>query len=77
MEAGGARVRDEIQTLSSTPYQPPHIQPATPYQPLATPYQPPSPVTSTQQSAVGQLLPVLPSKLNDTLAEIVADSSSG
>ena len=32
----------EIQTLSSTPYRPPHIQPATPYQPLATPYQPPS-----------------------------------
>ena len=71
MEAVGARrVRDEIQTLSSTPYQPPHIQPATPYQPPATPYQP-------QQSAVGQLLPVLPSKFNDTLAELVADSSSG
>ena len=42
MEAVGARVRNEIQTLSSTPYQTPHIQPATLYQPLETPYQPPS-----------------------------------
>ena len=83
MEAVGARVRDEMQSLSSTPYQPPQIQPVTPYQPLATQYQPPSTqyqslqLPPTQQSAVGQSLPVLPSKFNDTLAELVADSSSG
>ena len=41
MEVVGARVRDEMQALSSTPYQPPQIQPSTPYQPPATPYQPP------------------------------------
>ena len=76
MEAVGARVRDEMQAMSSTPYQPPQIQPATPYQPLATLYPPPStpylpPSTQyqslqlppMQQSAVRPSLPVLPSKL--------------
>ena len=42
MEAVGAHVRDEMQAMSSTPYQPPQIQPATPNQPPATPYPPPS-----------------------------------
>ena len=76
MEAVGARVRDEMQALSSTPYQPPQTHPATPYQSPSTQYQslqlPP-----IQQSAVGQSLPVLPSMFNDTLAELVDDSGSG
>ena len=77
MEAVGAHVRDEMQAMSSTPYQPPQIQPATPYQPLSTPYQPPSTqyqslqLPPMQQSAVRQSLPVLPSKL------MAPDSGSG
>ena len=76
MEAVGARVREEMQVMSSTPYQPPQIQPAIPYQPPATPYPPPStpylpPSTQyqslqlppMQQAAVHPSLPVLPSKL--------------
>ena len=81
MEAVGAR--DEMQALSFTPYQLPQTQPVTPYQPPLTPYQPPPTqyqslqLPPTQQSAVGQSLSILPSKFNDTFAELVDKSASG